>query len=544
VQYGRGLGGVIEVDSRKPRTDAWHGFAQVDLFDGSFMIDGPISQNLSLSLAARRSWIDIFLPLFTTSDFQFSPKYYDYQGDLHWKASPRDDVDLLLFGSDDKLHLEIRNPDPTESPVADSHNFYHRGLVRWEHRFEGGATLQSSASVGYDVPFQIVFLEGNTPRVFDQETFSYGLRTEARVPLASFLRLDAGLDFEGNRWPMKITFGPQGPPREGDPGGGFGGGGNRGGALASDDYLLFSNDVAPFVAASMSFFDRRLTVTPQFRLDVFSNTAYGVTTTFARPEPRLSARYQLWSWLAPKLSLGLYDQSPQPLDLSRVFGNPHLTPEHALHLVGGFDIDPQPGLHVAVEAFYKSLSNLVVRREGLLGPALINDGTGRVYGGEILVRQELAKGFFGWISYTFSKSERRDHADTAWRQFQFDQTHILTLIASYILPGGYQLGARFRYVSGNPITPVAGAYYDSTINRYAPLYGGTYSSRVGSFNQLDLRLDKTWTFDRWKLSFYLDLQNAYNRQNPEGTSYNFNFTKSAVQSGLPILPVIGLRGEL
>ncbi len=31
------------------------------------------------------------------------------------------------------------------------------------------------------------------------------------------------------------------------------------------------------------------------------------------------------------------------------------------------------------------------------------------------------------------QSERRDHADTAWRQFQFDQTHILTLIASYIV---------------------------------------------------------------------------------------------------------------
>lgn len=539
AEYGRGLGGVIEIDSRKPRTDAWHGFAQVDLFDGSFMLSGPINKDLSLSIAGRRSWIDLFLPLFTTSDFQFSPKYYDYQGNLHWRASPRDDVDLLLFGSDDKLHLDVKRPDPTESPVADSHSFYHRGLVRWQHRFQGGATLESSVSAGYDVPFQIVFTEGNTSRVFDQQTFSYGLRTVARVPLAEWLRLDAGVDFEGNRWPVKLTFGPQGPPREGDPGGFQAGGAG----LTSDDFLLFTNDVAPFVSAKMSFFDRRLTITPQFRLDVFSNTAYGTTTTFVRPEPRLTARYQLTPWLAPKLAIGLYDQAPQPLDFSRVFGNPDLKPEHGVHYVGGFDLDPRPGLHVAVEGFYKNLSDLVVRREGLSGPALVNDGVGRVYGGEFLVRQELAKGFFGWISYTLSRSERRDHPDGAWRPFQFDQTHILTLIASYTLPGGYQLGARFRYVTGNPMTPVIGAYYDSSINRYTPLFGGVYTSRLGSFNQLDIRLDKTWTYDRWKLSFYLDLQNAYNRQNPEGTSYNFNFTQSAPQSGLPLLPVFGIRGE-
>ena len=32
--------------------------------------------------------------------------------------------------------------------------------------------------------------------------------------------------------------------------------------------------------------------------------------------------------------------------------------------------------------------------------------------------------------------------------------------------------------------------------------------------------------------------------NPEGVSYNYNYTKSEIITGLPILPVIGLRGEL
>src|SRR5260370_798006 len=55
ADYGRGLGGVIEVEGRKPRTDGFHGFAQIDLIDLSAMVEGPISENLSFAAAGRIS---------------------------------------------------------------------------------------------------------------------------------------------------------------------------------------------------------------------------------------------------------------------------------------------------------------------------------------------------------------------------------------------------------------------------------------------------------------------------------------------------------
>ena len=45
------------------------------------------------------------------------------------------------------------------------------------------------------------------------------------------------------------------------------------------------------------------------------------------------------------------------------------------------------------------------------------------------------------------------------------------------------------------------------------------------------------------LGVYLDVQNVYNRQNPEGINYNFDAQRSAYQSLLPIIPSLGLRGE-
>ena len=69
------------------------------------------------------------------------------------------------------------------------------------------------------------------------------------------------------------------------------------------------------------------------------------------------------------------------------------------------------------------------------------------------------------------------------------------------------------------------------------------ADRLDAFHQLDVRIDKRWSYETWILGAYLDIQNVYNQQNPEGMSYNFDFSETDVSVGLPILPVIGLRGE-
>jgi TonB family protein len=544
VDHGRGLGGVIEVQSRRPRRDGYHGFVQIDLIDGSLMIEGPIGKSVEFAVGARRSWIDALLPIFTTSDFQLSPVYYDYQARLHWRASSHDDVDLFAFGSDDAISVIAKRPDPRTSAAFDSHIYYHRVLASWLHRFGNKATFSLTPSIGYDVPFQANATIGNSQIAIDVETLEYNLRAVARVPLASFLRLDAGLDFEGNRFTISGTTPVSGMPREGDRPGRFFGG------VTPDDITLYRHDVALYAAANFSLLHNRLLVTPQLRLDLFTATGYqGSPDAFAHAffevEPRLAARFQVNKWLAFKGAVGLYHQPPDPTSFLKNFGDPSVQPELALHYVLGLEVQPTPTLHIEMQGFYKDLRSLIVRGEQATDPKLQNDGIGRVYGGELLIRQELWKGLFGWIAYTISRSERQDHPDDPWRLFQFDQTHILTLVASYKFGRGYQVGVRFRYVTGNPYTPVpqGAAFYDANRDAYVPLYGAPYSARLAAFNQLDVRFDKTWTFNRWGLSLYIDLQNVYRADNPEGVSYNYNYTQTTPVTGLPFLPVLGLRGD-
>ena len=541
ADYGRGTGGVILIETRRPKTEGIHGFVQLDLIDGSALIEGKLTKKLSFSLSARRSWLDVFIPLFTTSDFQLSPKYYDYQGRLSWRATPRDDVDVFLFGSDDALKVKLRNADPALSATLDSHNFYHRALVRWTHRLPHGATLTVTPSLGYDVPIQVNANFGNVPIHIDVRLVSYNLRAVARLPLTSWLRLDAGLDFEGNRWSASATSPTTGQPQEGD------NSGPNTTSFSTVDTVFYTHAIAPYAIADFHFFDNKLSIAPQVRLETYTFSDYerrgAYLHTYVRAEPRLQLRYQVTPKLAVKAAIGLYNQIPDAIVLARVFGSPGAKPLVAVHYVLGLEAKPWRGGFIQLQGFYKDIYDNVVRGESQTQPNFTNNGRGRVYGADLLVKQELFHGFYGWISYTLSRSERKDNADQPWRVFSLDQTHIFTLIASYKLPKGYQVGLRMRVVTGNPITPVRGSYFSANDGGYSPLYGPTYSSRLATFHQLDIRFDKAWTFNRWKLSVYLDIQNVYYAKNPEGLAYNYNFSQTQPITGLPFLPVLGIRGD-
>jgi hypothetical protein len=70
-----------------------------------------------------------------------------------------------------------------------------------------------------------------------------------------------------------------------------------------------------------------------------------------------------------------------------------------------------------------------------------------------------------------------------------------------------------------------------------------WSPRLADFFQLDARGAARVVYDAGTLVVYLDVQNVTNQANPEALFYNFNYTKSASVTGIPILPTLGLRGE-
>jgi len=225
-----------------------------------------------------------------------------------------------------------------------------------------------------------------------------------------------------------------------------------------------------------------------------------------------------------------------------VLGNPHLGPARAQHYSLGVEQEVGERVKVTVEGFYKRLQHVIVN-SAVPGENLNNDGIGRIYGGEASAKLRPTVKSSGFLSYTLSRSERNDHGD-GWRLFNWDQTHILTVAGAYRVARSWDLSATFRYVTGNPTTPVVGGVYDARRDLYTPVYGGVNSARSAAFSRLDLRVEKSWQVRSGSIAAYLDVQNALNRKNEEGRAYNFDYSQVGVVSGLPLIPSVGVRGEL
>jgi hypothetical protein len=147
------------------------------------------------------------------------------------------------------------------------------------------------------------------------------------------------------------------------------------------------------------------------------------------------------------------------------------------------------------------------------------------------------------VAYTLSRSVQLDEDTGTYVPVEFDQSHILTLVGSYKLLNGWELGARFRLTTGRPETPIQGGTFNADTGRFFPVQGALGSVRSANFHQLDVRMEKLWTFEKWRLSAYLDIQNIYNASNPEATLWDYRYRESAPLRGLPFLPTFGIKGE-
>lgn len=130
-------------------------------------------------------------------------------------------------------------------------------------------------------------------------------------------------------------------------------------------------------------------------------------------------------------------------------------------------------------------SNLAFAKHGRLGcVAAVSDG--RAFGGEISLRRSLGKRVGGSLSYTLSRSERRDDVPSG-----FDRPHVLSAVLSAELGGGFVVGGRISAYSGHPYTRMR-LVHDGVEYPIGEING----ERLEAFYRLDLRIEKRFRLGR------------------------------------------------
>ncbi len=562
ARYGRAGGGIVDVALRSPdtrcydekgvlddaKTGCFHAMLQADLVDARALIQGPLPiEGWTFAVAARRSWIDTWLkPVLeeTGSSVTSAPVYYDYQAIAERKVGDSK-TSVRFYGSDDRLELIITDPFAQDPAFGGNLRFgvsFMRGQIVHETELNKKVTLATTLAVGKDTAD---FVIGNY--FFNQVVYPIEWRYELGFKLVEGAKLNLGTDFVAAPFEVNVRF-PE-PPRPGEP---------DPGPYATRPPLEISNKGTAFRPAAYAELELqatdRLRVVPGARFDYTRDNGH---SDFS---PRLNARYDIVKGPAPdapnrrrltlKGGVGVFYQPPQFQETDEVFGTPGLKSNRWIHYALGVERELSKQVEASVEGFYKDLTQAVARGpEAAGGFGYNNQGSGYVIGLETLLKYKPDERFFGWLAYTLSRSAVKDAPNQPEYLFQYDQTHNLTVLGSYRLGRGWEFGARFRLVSGPLDTPLVGppslpALYAADAGSYAQLQGKPFSRRLPLFHQLDIRIDKRWQIKNARVSTYLDLQNVYNNPAVEGTVYNYDFSKSQYQTGVPILPSIGMRIEI
>ncbi len=564
VDYGRGLGGTVRVETRD-LSDASsgatsglrvHGYAGADTLDGSAMVNAALSDRIHVAVAGRFGWLDGVLRAVDAPQvdaFFAVPRYDDYQAKVQIDLRAGERLDAVFLASRDDLTETIPDADPSLVRNETTHAAYERFYLRYRRSLADGSSVEVVPWMGHDgSALDAAF--GATPAVLDASTWRGGLRATHRSRLAPWLAMTLGIEADDAGANVHREGSLEIPAREGDitvfgqpPGPDVNTDAWSAGVVDVAPYMQFDVDAGPLLVSPGLRADAFLMTTSRQTPVVGSTPSIGLSHLDGAIEPRIAARLRVTPRLSLLAAAGLYSQPSDPVDLSAVFGNPTLGPSSAEHVTFGESLRLTETLSAEVVGFLKEMDNLAVRNPSptpRLAQALLQDGLGRSYGVQFLVRQRPWHGLFGWVSYTISRSERRDAPGLGWRLFDYDQPHLLAVVASQEL-GAWTFGARLRFATGLPRTPVVGAFFDPKDDAYDPIFGAQNTIRLPAFWQVDARIDRTFVLGRdLRLRVYLEGLNVTGHVNGEEYVYNTNYTQRGAITGLPFVAVVGARVDL
>ncbi len=530
AEYGVDSQAVIDIYSQSSSPENMRGKFNLNLLYSEGLLQGKIGEKGYWYAAGRRSYIDLFIGSlsFDTGAITAFPRFWDYQLKAGYDLSEKHQLFFNLFASGDKFAVQLDGENVDED---------FRGDTSFESGFEGGGIhLRSSltdrltsylsftrSNFLFDVNFgPLISLYIDAPTYTLREDLSYEINEKHRLESGLILGLEPG----------EVTGTFTRIPDEGE--------------VEFDIRFEDKFEINETVRGQRieTYLQDRYNLLPYLSVVFGLRTDYFSEIDEVSIQPRGSVRLELPNSSELQFAYGIYNQAPIPGQLSPSVGNPELKSSQASHYILELKRQLSPDTEIKMAAYYKNLANLVTADEASVYQ---NQGEGYAQGTEIFLRHRRGDKFFGWVSYAYALSKRRDRIGEPYRYYSFDQTHVATVAASYNLTPTWEFGAKWQYRTGNPYTPVidASLILDPRNGKpiYLPNYGETNSERLPPYHRLDLRVSKAFRFNSWELGIFLELLNAYNRQNLLDYRYNEDYTERSSIYQLPIIPYLGITAE-
>lgn len=554
AQYNNATGGVIEANSRAPYTDRKQAIIDVSLLKAGILLETPITENSAAYLSVRQSLIHLYIEnILDDEDFEFTtvPEYYDYQAKYQIQLSGDDTLSVQALGTRDKAGLlfaedsDTVKRDPGLSGGVNVNSYFHsQGIV-----LENNLSETTRLKTGFSHMLSDVTLNLGRENNLKANTSDYTLRSHLTTDLNLYHTLRTGIDIVENHIDFDGDF--TAPPCGlGEPDCRLSNNSER--TVESDNLKIYNYDV--FIADDW-FVTPRLTLTPGAvaSYDDYSEQSF------------LQGRFKFrWEFVDYWWFNGAWGQhhkfSDNFAEVAKGFGNPDLKQATSDHYLLGIEHQLNPSLLVKFDAYYKTFNDLSIPRanktqvyptlsdqEYYALPRYTNDADGDAYGFELFVNKSFSEGWYGWLSAAYSKTHRRNKLTGEDFKYDFDQPWIVNLVSNHELNEDWTIGFKWRYQSGQLITPVVGTEASTNPNFVGliePVYGELNSKRLPDSHKLDIRLDRNFQYKKWNMDLYVDVLNVYNQDNVTRYKYNEDYTDKEDVTGLPMIVSFGIKANL
>ena len=165
------------------------------------------------------------------------------------------------------------------------------------------------------------------------------------------------------------------------------------------------------------------------------------------------------------------------------------------------------------------------------------DGTSR--GVDVVLMRRATAALTGWVGYTYSHTKHDDTVSGELFDADQDQRHTLNVFALQRLSYRMTVGAKLRVGSNFPLV----GYFEQEGDQLF-LASERNLVRLPVYARLDLRVNRTFTFSRARLTLFVELMNALGRENIGQADGSVRPNFEAVGYGEKLIPFVPSAGFL
>ena len=526
AEYGEKMSGVFDITTRTPNTDRFSANFGVDLINATATLEGPLTENGSWLLSARRGYIDLILMLMEI-DENYKPQYADVYSKLTYQITPTDTVTLNGLYGWDKNRIRVDDVDNNLDSRYDNSTIW----AKWRRTF--GASYWTD-----------VFVFAGTSRQdrmtgkadFDDRDFQFfGTKVELTANLFEKHTFRSGVTW---RW-LGAQY--QYDVQERQPG--------------INIYKPILADVDDQGYEFNAFLQDEWQLHPKLALNVGGRYLYqqyreeGIERYEIGPRVALAAKPI--EDLVLRGAWGIYHQPIHLMGIPVEDGIETVgRAEKATHYIIGAEYTLADNFLVSVEGYYNTFDNLVgrLREFGRQNQIFASPESGRARGVDVFMTHAVSNRLAWTLGYAFGIAEEEAGGTTIFRQH--DRRHSFAVSSNYQFAPSWHLYLSWRFHTGEPRTPLTHKEIQTEGGIVCDRqFGDTHSARMPAYHSLDFRITKRSPYQRWEMSWYFQILNLYNHTNVD--QYAFSeirdektdaITGCAIEEEplFPIVPTLGI----